>query len=135
MRKAGHILLLMTLGASLLVSCQGEMDPGFVASDGIRIEVRGREVFAYDEATCQLGYDSAAGDFRVHTDNMSDFFVVTLPVLPSAEGQTVTGSVRWATAAESGRRDDISLEVVRLDAGTIWLWAPLSRIAVTVRIP
>ena len=70
------ILLISLLCASLLLcACQREKHMNtFAAQTGICLQERGRTLFRYDPLTCQLAFNRDRRTFRVHTDNMSDFY-------------------------------------------------------------
>ena len=106
----------------------------FTALDTVRLEVNGSVVFMYDPLTCQLGYDSSKGEFRVHTDDMSDFFTLTLPHLPTSTSEFVNGDISWTTSTSIVSKKNVTLETIRLEGDMIWLWNRGSRIALAVRI-
>lgn len=124
----------LTLLAWLCTACVYEPDEAFTASDDIVLEMGGTRVFVYDEGLCQLAWDSAANEFRAHTDNMSDYFILTLSELPGSEGQRVSGRLFWATALTGGHKNDITFKVVRLEGDVIWLWDARDRIGVSIRV-
>lgn len=128
-------LLLLLAIAMAAVSCDDtEFKTGFISYDGIRLEIGGETVFEYDPLTCQLGYNSKKGEFRVHNDEMSEFFSVTLPHLPSVEEEFVTGDISWTTETDVVTKKKVTLETLKIEGDMIWLWNRGSRIAVTVRI-
>lgn len=128
-------LLVLLAVAVAAVSCNDtEFKNEFISSDGIRLEVGGETVFEYDPLTCQLGYNSSKGEFRVHNDDMSEFFSVTLPHLPSVAEEFVTGDISWTTETDVVTKKKVTLETLKIEGDMIWLWNRSSRIAVTVRI-
>lgn len=126
------LLLALLLPA---VSCSDErMRNAFCESEEIRLMVGGDFPFIYDPATCQLAFSRDLRQFRAHTDNMSDFFSVTLSEVPSGIGQRVSGNLIWTTHKEVLTRKNLTLEVVRIEGDQIWLWSDSGRIGLTIRI-
>lgn len=118
--------------AVLFSGCdEARLSEDFETNDQLRIEIKGYTVFSYTPATCQLGFDRETCEFRVHTDNMSDFFVIDLEEMPSAEGQDVKGSASWTTGDDLHDKKTI-FEVVKIQDSRIWLWSSESRIAAVV---
>ena len=133
MMRRPYILLL--LSALLLAGCAGNrMRDAFEDGDELRLMVGGQVVFTYEPNTCQLAFSRAQKEFRAHTDNMSDFFVVELSEVPTQLGQRLTANLTWTTDWEVLTRKNLTLEVVRLEGDEFWLWSTAGRIGVTVRI-
>ena len=62
------------LGCLILSSCEGgKADPEFVNTTDCNLRVKGQVVFKYDPLTCQTAFNRRKCEFRVHTDNMSDY--------------------------------------------------------------
>lgn len=132
MKRALPYLLLAAL---LLCSCRDDrfITP-FVAQDGIRLTVNGRTVFTYDPLTCQLGFNRQRGEFRVHTDNMSDFYTLQLSKIPEREGQEVTGTLVWTTATDIYTKKNVTFTAEKLEGDCIWLWTGNGRVGVVVKV-
>ena len=136
MKTLRHILplLLLTL-LPLLAGCNDErLCSAFCERDQIRLQVGGSVVFAYDPKTCQLAFSRAQKEFRAHTDNMSDFFVVDFSDIPASEGQSLTADLVWTTEREVLTRKNLTLTVVRSEVDQFWLWSNTGRIGLVVRI-
>ena len=131
-----HIPLLLLLAALLLpVSCSDQrMQNAFCESEDIRLMVGGEIPFIYNPGTCQLAFSRELREFRAHTDNMSDFYAVTLSEVPESIGQRVSGDLIWTTSKEVLRRKNLTLEVVRIEGEQIWLWSESGRIGLTIRV-
>lgn len=131
-----HIPLLLLLAALLLpVSCSDQrMQNAFCESEDIRLMVGGEIPFIYNPGTCQLAFSRELREFRAHTDNMSDFYTVTLSEVPESIGQRVSGDLIWTTSKEVLRRKNLTLEVVRIEGEQIWLWSESGRIGLTIRV-
>ena len=130
-----RVLPYLLLAALLLCSCRDDrfITP-FVAEDGIRLTVNGKTVFSYDPLTCQLGFNRQRGEFRVHTDNMSDFYTLQLSKIPEREGQEVTGTLVWTTATDIYTKKNVTFTAEKLEGDYIWLWTGNGRVGVVVKV-
>lgn len=130
--KGKHILALI-LSLTAICSCvKNELNPEFVKSDAVRLVVSGREMLRYDELTFQMAYNSTLHEFRVHTDNMSDYYIVRLSKVPNSVNQEVSGEIVWNTASGDGSINNTAFKAVRLEGGKIWLWDAADNVAVIV---
>ena len=136
MIRRHHTPLLLLFTALLLpVSCSDHrMQNAFYESEEIRLMVGGEIPFVYEPGTCQLAFSRELREFRAHTDNMSDFYAVTLSEIPTSIGQRVSGDLIWTTSKEVLRRKNLTLEVVRIEGDQIWLWSESGRIGLTIRV-
>lgn len=117
-------LIIPLLSCLVLGSCQSfKVDPAFVASTSTGLTVRNVTVFNYDPLGCQTAFNRNESEFRVHTDNMSDYYCVKLNSVPTAEGQRVKGSITWTEMSQVQVRKDLQFQVEKTDrAGRLWLW-------------
>ena len=131
--KAIRRILALAAALALLASCDSRRErSSFVESGEIRLQV-GREVqFRYDPLKCQLSFNRARREFRVQTDNVSDYYVATLSEIPVSEGQTLTADISWTTETDVLNRKNLALEVVRIEGEKIWLWSDSGRIGLSV---
>ena len=132
MRKLALISFLMV--AALFWGCgQTDLSDDFKQNGQLRIEIKGYVTFSYDPLTCQLGFNREDCEFRVNSDNMSDFFILKLDEMPSGEGQRINGAATWTTGDNLHYKKTI-FEVVKLEGSKIWLWSSESRIAAVVQV-
>lgn len=118
----------------LLVSCQGKVDPEFIGTQDFGLQVRDVKVFTYDALTWQTAFNRERCEFRVHTDNMSDYYCVTLSTVPSSEGQKVKGSIVWTSSSDIITKNGLNFSVEKIDrAGRIWLWCKKERIGAVIQ--
>ena len=126
------LCLLPVIGACIF---EARIDDELIGSDTPCLKVKGRMVFLYDEATCQLGYTPALHEFRTGNDDMSDFFILRCDMTPKEAGQTVTASLTWLQNYEVQKRDGLTFKVEKVtDDGTVWLWNGRESIGAVVRI-
>lgn len=126
------LLLLVALPACIE---EGTYTPEFLTDATLRMEVGKTKIVTYNPLTCQYAFNSENMEFRLHTDNMSDYFIVRLQSEPTEEDQMVTaGLVRWTspTGADEVRKN-IVLQVVKMEDDVVWLWYSRESIKMTVR--
>lgn len=129
-----RILTLLTT-LMLLFSCTGQISQNaLLKSDQVRLSVDGKDVLRYDEATCQLGFCRNRSEFRAHTDNMSDYFIITLGCVPADAGTSVTGDIVWTTHDTEQSRKGVALDVLKVEGDKIWLWSGPSKVGAVVRV-
>lgn len=124
------------LGCLILSSCEGgKADPEFVNTTDCNLRVKGQVVFKYDPLTCQTAFNRRKCEFRVHTDNMSDYYCVNLNLVPTAEGQKAKGSITWTNRSDVVTRSDLTFHVKKADrSGRFWLWNRKEQIGVVIHI-
>ncbi|MBQ9310373.1 MAG: hypothetical protein IJ222_05840 [Bacteroidales bacterium] len=117
----------------LACSCQEEsLSQSFVEYGNLRIEIKGFTTFLYDPLSCQVSFNRDKCEFRVHSDNMSDFYSLTLDEFPSEAGMKVSGTVSWTTGNNLHNKKT-TFEVLKLEGDKVWLWSSKNRIALVVR--
>lgn len=123
---------LITAVLCIAAACkQSDFPAAFQQSETLHMEIKGYTTFTYDPLTCQKAYNAHRKEFRVHSDNMSDFYTVRLDEIPVNLGQRVRGSVSWTTGNNIHNKTT-SFEAIRIEGGRIWLWSATNRIAVVV---
>ena len=132
MRKS---LLLLIPFLAIICGCTKNRDMvAFSTGEEIRLQVGGAEQFVYDPLTCQLGFSRDRKQFRAHTDDMSDYFIVDFSEIPVSEGQVLTADITWTTANNVLSRKNLTLELIRLEGDKVWLWSYSGHIGLTIRI-
>lgn len=128
-------LILLLVFALSAISCEmsREME-AFSAKTGIRLEIKQSVVFAASEDDIQLAFNRHNREFRAQTDDMSDWFCVQFERMPHNEGDEVKASVSWTSSLGSGRKNKITLRVLKTEGDTMWLWEPNAQTALTIRI-
>ena len=95
--KTFIILLTCSLFCLLLSSCQGKEGPEFINSSTIGLKVKDKVIFEYDTLTWQNAFNREKCEFRVHTDNMSDYYTISLNLVPTAVDQKAKGDITWTS--------------------------------------
>lgn len=130
-------LSILTILLCLLSGCNGggTYTPEFLTDDTLRLAVGREEIISYNPLTCQYAFNTDRLEFRLHTDNMSDYFIVRLQEEPTGEDQVITaGLIRWTsrTGADEVRKN-IALQVVKMEGDVVWLWNSRESIKMTAR--
>ncbi len=129
-----HWAVILALVLAALAGCRTEtLSEEFIEDRTPRMEIKGYTTFLYDPLKCQIGFNQDKCEFRVHTDNMSDFFIVRLSEMPSSENQILDGTAQWTTGDDLHKKKT-SFSVLKMDGDRIWLWSAESSIAVVVQI-
>lgn len=106
----------------------------FVENNDIRLQVGGTVHFRYDPLTCQISFSRDRREFRAQTDNTSDYYSIVLSEIPANIGQRVSGDLTWTTETDILTRDDLDLEVLRIEGDQIWLWSSSGRTGVMIKL-
>ena len=108
--------------------------PEFLTESTLRMEIAHKSVFTADSLHCQYSCNPQRGEFRVFTDNMSDYYHLVLEEIPTGENCYVKATqLDWTeTNGANQTRKNITLEVVKLQGDVIWPWYPSEGIKLTV---
>lgn len=128
------IIALSIIAAACVCSCRNDIFPEFVSDDNVHIEMNGNTILKYDEITCQMGFNRERRQFRMCTDSMSDYFSITMNMIPTAQGEKIRGDLVWTTSRDVVSRKNIALEVVKTEGDKFWLWNEQERIALVIEI-
>lgn len=136
MRRIPYIAALLAL-LVLPVGCEPQTvyTPEFLTDSTLRMEVGKQEILTYNPITCQTALNLHRCEFRMHTDYMSEYFIIRFSSMPSEEGESVTvESLVWTNPSGTDQtRKNITLEVVKLEGDIAWLWNSRESIRMTVR--
>ena len=136
MKRPAIIISALLAVALTLSSCSGnKIDQEFIATSDFSLRVKDETVFKYNPLTCQVAFNRAKNEFRVHTDNMSDYFCLDLSFVPTAEDQKVKGSITWTNHSDVVTKDGLSFVVTKTDrSGKMWLWCRKERIGAVIQV-
>lgn len=134
--KAERLTILLTI-LLLASACwpEGHYTPEFLQDSTLRLYVGDEEILSYDPYDCQYAYNRERLEFRLHTDNMSEYVLLSLDEEPTYENQVVTASsIRWTRDNGSDViKKDIALEVVKVEGDVVWLWNSRESLKMTAR--
>lgn len=134
MKPIIRYITIAIVAAATITGCQSKVDPEFMTSQNFSLRVKDETVFKYDPMTWQVAFNRQKCEFRVHTDNMSDYYCVRLNIVPTAEKQRVKGSIEWTSKSSINTKKDITFVVQKVDnTGRIWLWSKKERIGAVVQ--
>lgn len=127
-------ILLLVVCASSCNKYKG-LEEDFVATTTeIGLSIKGESMFSYDPLKMQLGYNQDKHEYRVTTDDMSDFFIVKLDKNLSGVGSTCKGTVTFTTKDEIITHSGVELSLEKASGdGRMWLWSKKSGIGAVVR--
>ena len=129
-----HITVLLAAASLLITGCQGKVDPEFVSSTTTGLQVKDEVIFEYDPMTWQTAFNRDRCEFRVHTDNMSDYYCLSLDIVPTSVGQKAKGDIIWTSHSTLISKKGLTFTVEKLDrSGRIWLWCRKEGIGATVQ--
>lgn len=121
--------------AVLLCGCNDSRKRNaFVENNDIRLQIGSTIQFRYDPLTCQLAFSRDRREFRAQTDNTSDYYSIVLSEVPANIGQRVSGNLTWTTETDILTRDDLDLEVLRIEGDQVWLWSSSGRTGVMIKL-
>lgn len=135
-----HLIWAFAAVTAILLSSscikETEMDPAMLESGQISLKVRGKTVFIYDEDDHQVSSNIHKLEFRVGSDDMTEYFIIHLDAFPAAVDQDVSADIRYVTGRGASRkRDGLSMKVVKTDdTGLVWLWCSRDRTGAVIRI-
>ena len=128
-------LCLLPALSLLLWSCNSSrLEAAFMQGDQVRFQVGQVDQFIYRPLDCQLAYSFTSCTFCAHNDSMSDYFLVRFDRTPDALGQRVNADIEWTTRDNIQKKNNVTLEVGKIEGDKVWLWSPSARIGLTVRI-
>ena len=128
-----RIIALIAAAALMLCACDKvKVDEEFLGNNNLCLIDNGRVIHEYDPLTWQVAFNKEKREFRVFTDTMSDYYVVSCGQLPSQIGQEISADIKWSGNSIM-TRNNLTFRVEKMDAqGRIWLWSKKNKIAVSV---
>ena len=132
-------LTIPVLAAALLAAAPG-CEPGFGIEEfknesGIGLTIKGKSVFQYDSADCQLGFNESRNEFWVTDDTMGNYFILKCRSFPEP-GSTVKADLVYTTETDIKTRSGLTFQVVKFDTDSelISLWSQAGRIGAIVKV-
>ena len=121
---------------AIICSCTGKgPDNEFLTTPSeYELMVKGRKVFSDRPYDCQTSANSRHNEYRVHNDNMSDWYILSLDSKPVSEGQKVKGSIEWTDSRDVERKNGSTLQVSKVGStGRVWLWCRKEQIGAIIQ--
>lgn len=125
-------IIVIIAALSLACGCNKEkVDQDFLNSEDLCLIEAGRKIHTYDPLTWQVSFSQDKKEFRVFSDTMSDYYVLTCSEVPTAVGQEIHANLKWSESTIVNR-SGLTFRVEKISNGKIWLWCKKSRIEVSV---
>lgn len=132
-------ILYVVLGVLVLTSCNREdlreIEEVLMTKEDVSLTIRKELIFTYDSSKCQLAYNDKRNEFRVMTDDMSEYFVLTADQPLSHEGQELKADLIYTLtgSAKTDRSLGFTIQKVEGSSGLFWLWCSSRKIGVVVK--
>ena len=131
MRLMKKLLMLILVFAA--VSCNRfDVDEILLLRNDVSLTWKGEEQFVYDPTSCQMGFNASRKEFRVQTDNLSSWFVISCSDMPSSEGDEIEADISWTGTTDTRSMKALKFKVEKVSSdGMIWMWCRSAKIGVT----
>lgn len=111
-----------------------DIDEVLLHREDVSLTWKGKDQFVYDPITCQMSHNISTKEYRVHNDNLSDWFTIRCSETPSYEGQEITADVSWTGENSARSEKGITFRVEKTDAsGCVWLWCKAKSIGIVIK--
>ena len=111
-----------------------DIDEILLQQEDISLTCKGEVQLAYDPSSCQMGYNASKNEFRVCSDNLADWFVITCASDPTEEGQTIVATAAWTGKTTTNTIKDLEFEVMKIsEDGKIWMWCQSAKIGAVMQ--
>lgn len=128
-------LLISALVAAVFSACSADPDLALLSSGVPRVEQNSRTILEYDENLHQIAFNPDDVEFRICTDNMTDFVRVVLDRIPdSAPSEVNAVKLQWSSNDDILSRSNVKMDVVKMEDDRIWLWSAAERIGICLKI-
>ena len=132
------IALKYMLLCALLLTAAGcepyDIDLVLLSREDVSLTWKGADQIVYEPDTWQIGCNTERNEFRVHDDEMANYFTVKCSARPTDEGQELTADVQWTMISSIKRFEGIRFEVKKVSAdGYVWMWSRTHNIGVVLK--
>ena len=115
-----------------------EMMEAIVGTNKVTLNVRGTIVFSYDEATCQLAYNTERDEYRAMTDDMSNWFVLKTKARMTTLDQEFVADLVYKVSNDKDEKSEKNrtFRIIKIDndSGLVWLNCSSRNINMVVRV-
>ena len=122
--------------AALAISaCQSHnIEEVLLSRSDISMTMRGELQMAFDENTCQLGYNTGRNEFRVYDEKFENYFILSCSAKPTTEGQKLTADLEYKAADGVKTLTGLEFTVESTNSdGLVWLWNRDKKIGIVVK--
>ena len=127
-----------TIIAALLLAaagCKGpDVEEVLLHRSDISLTWKGDVQVSYNPATCQMSFNDGSNTYRIYTDKLSEWFMVSCSENPVSQGQTLTADVSWTGPRSIKTFNGVEFKVEKTDgSGLVWLWSSTHTIGIIIR--
>lgn len=128
---AGIVLTLISI-----IGCVGpQPDEVLLPRTEISLTIKGETIMELDPATSQIAYNSERNEFRLASDNLSDWLIFKSNATPTDVGQEVMASLEYTSQSNIKRLTDLTFSVEKTAPdGTTWLWNKEKKIGIIIKV-
>lgn len=128
---AGIVLTIISV-----ISCVGpQPDEVLLPRTEISLTIKGEAIMELDPATSQIAYNSERNEFRLASDNLSDWLIFKSNATPTDVGQEVMASLEYTSQSNIKRLSDLTFSVEKTAPdGTTWLWSKEKKIGIIIKV-
>ena len=128
---AGIVLTIISV-----ISCVGpQPDEVLLPRTEISLTIKGETIMELDPATSQIAYNSERNEFRLASDNLSDWLIFKSNATPTDVGQEVMASLEYTSQSNIKRLTDLTFSVEKTASdGTTWLWNKEKKIGIIIKV-
>lgn len=128
---AGIVLTLISI-----TGCIGpQPDEVLLPRTEISLTIKGETIMELDPATSQIAYNSERNEFRLVTDNLSDWLIFKSSAAPTNPGQEVNASLEYTSQSSTKTLKDLTFSVEKTAPdGTTWLWNKEKKIGIIIKV-
>ena len=124
----------IVLAALALSACRYDVDEILLTRSDISLTVKGELQMAFNENTCQLGYNSARNEYRVYDEILANWYILRCSAQPTSEGQIVKADLEYTTAKDVRSLTDLEFSVEKTSSdGLVWLWNKERKIGIIIK--
>ena len=76
MRGLFYLIMCVVVAASLCGCVKYDVDEILLSRDDLSLTWKGEQQLSYDPLTWQIGCNVGRGEYRVHDDNMANYYIV-----------------------------------------------------------
>lgn len=130
-----RIICIMLIIACACSCNRFDIDEVLLPREDLSMTLNGKVQFSFDDNTCQIGYNDARNEFRLHDDSVGNWVKLTCRARPSSVGQTVKADLSWTSSTSNKSRKGLTFTVEKIEQdGRIWLWCQSDNIGLVVKV-
>lgn len=119
-----------------VISCVGpQPDEVLLPRTEISLTIKGEVIMELDPATSQIAYNSDRNEFRLVSDNLSDWMIFRSNAAPTDPGQEINASLEYTSQSSTKTLKDLTFSVEKTAPdGTTWLWNKERKIGIIIKV-